>query len=324
MQPFRAFAFACAATLLTAPLLASPAAAQASPPAAPNSDEGKASAPPSQRTEKLNAYVGCINRLSARSYESRNRYFSWVSKNGPTGKERIIYGLYTIYDTSDCKKNVEKANALEPRDAELEAAASAFAEAVGKLEPLLAEAEDYYKQEDYKDDKMAKGRALHPRLIAAWDAFASADKALRTGVETINDRRSAQRLAAIEAKDGRNARYYVEALMIHAKRVARASDAAKPDVAAITAALADYEGSVKALEPLAGEAKIDSFFISGAKSFLTSGKQFMRRIRDKVPLSQGDRMMINAGGGEMIEGTPQRLMRDYNSLVEAYNRSLRS
>ena len=74
---------------------------------------------------------------------------------------------------------------------------------------------------------------------------------------------------------------------------------------------------MKALE---GEAKIDSFFISNAKSFLTSAKQLMRRIRDKVPLSQGDRMMINAGGGEMIEGTPQRLMRDYNSLIEAYNR----
>ena len=35
-------------------------------------------------------------------------------------------------------------------------------------------------------------------------------------------------------------------------------------------------------------------------------------------------MMINAGGGEMIEGTPQRLLRDYNSLIEAYNRNARS
>ena len=59
-------------------------------------------------TEKLNAYVGCINRLSERSYESRARYFSWAAKNGPTGKERIIYGTYTIYDTSDCKKNVDE------------------------------------------------------------------------------------------------------------------------------------------------------------------------------------------------------------------------
>jgi len=309
MQPFRACARVFAAAVLIAPLLTLPAAAQSSP--------------PSPLTEKLNAYVGCINRLSERSYDSRKRYFSWVGKNGPTGKERIIYGLYTIYDTSDCKKNVEKANALEPRDAALEAAASAYVEAVGKLEPLLKEADDYYKQEDYKDDKMAKGRALHPRLIGAWDAFAVADKALRTGVETIDDRRSAARLAAIEAAEGRKARYHVQALMIHAKRVARASDAAKPDVAAITAALADYEGSVKALDQAAaGDAKIDSFFISGAKSFLTSAKQFMRRIRDHVPFSQGDRMMISAGGGEMIEGTPQRLMRDYNALVEAYNRGV--
>src|SRR6187549_2591176 len=80
-------------------------------------------------TQKINAYVECINRLSERSYDSRTRYFSWVGKEGPTGKERIIYGTYTIYDTSSCRKNVEMANALEPRDAGLEAAASAYADA---------------------------------------------------------------------------------------------------------------------------------------------------------------------------------------------------
>ena len=187
--------------------------------------------------EKLNAYVGCINRLSARSYDSRARYFSWAAKSGPTGRERIIYGTYTIYDTSDCRKNVEKANALEPRDAALEAAATAYAEAVGKLEPLLKEADDYYSQQDYKDDKMAKGKALHPRLVAAWDAFASADKTLRSDVDAINDKRALEKLAAIEQSEGRKARYHVEALMIQAKRVLRAQDAAKPDVAAITQAL---------------------------------------------------------------------------------------
>jgi len=307
MSPFRAVAFA---TALAAPLFAlsliSPASAQT---------------PPSSLTEKLNAYVGCINRLSERSYESRSRYFSWAGKNGPTGRERIIYGTYTIYDTADCRKDVEKANALEPRDAALEAAASAYVEAVSRLEPLLKEADDYYKQEDYKDDRMAKGRALHPRLVAAWDAFATADKALRSGVEAINERRAAERLAAIEAAEGRKARYHVEALMMNAKRVLRAQDNAKPDVAAIAAALADYEASVKALEALpAGEAKIGSFFIGNAKSFLTTAKQLMRRIRDKVPYSKGDAMMLNAGGGWMVEGSPPRLMRDYNALIESYNR----
>jgi Protein of unknown function (DUF3829) len=303
MNPIRALVFS-GATVLIASLAPDVAAAQA----------------PSA-TEKLNAYVGCINRLSERAYESRKRYFSWAGKHGPTGKERIIYGTYTIYDTSDCKKNVEKANALEPRDAALEAAASAYVEAVSKLEPMLKEADDYYTQENYKDDKMARGRALHPLLVAAWDAFASADKALRGGVEAINDRRAVEKLAEIERSEGRKARYHVEALMIQAKRVLRAQDTAMPDVARITEALTEYESTVKALEQLpADDAKIGSFFTGNAKSFLTTAKQLMRRIRDNVPYSTGDKMMLSAGSGWMVEGSPPRLLRDYNQLIEAYNR----
>jgi hypothetical protein len=304
-------AFLLATGVLIAPLLARPASAQTPP-----------------GVEKMNAYVGCINRLSERSYSSRARYFSWVKgKNGPTGKERIIYGTYTIYDASDCRKNVEKANALEPRDAALEAAASAFADAVSKLEPLLKEADDYYSQENYKDDKMAKGKALHPRLVAAWDAFATADKGLRANVEAINDKRAAEKLASIEQSEGRKARYHVEALMIHAKRVLRAETAEKPDLAAIITALNDYEAIVNATAPFssaAGPEKIGSMFVSNAKSFLTTAKQLMRRIRDKTPYSSGDRMMLGgAGSGWMVEGSPPRLLRDYNQLIDAYNRGAR-
>ncbi|HRA92049.1 MAG TPA: DUF3829 domain-containing protein [Acinetobacter sp.] len=46
-------------------------------------------------------------------------------------------------------------------------------------------------------------------------------------------------------------------------------------------------------------------------------------MRDKTPYSQGDKMMINAGSGWMIEGTPERLLRDYNQLIDAYNRGTR-
>ena len=97
-------------------LVTSVAVALMTVPALPNMPS--AQTPPA--VEKLNAYVGCINRLSSRAHESRARYFSWVGKNGPTGRERIIYGTYTIYDTADCQKKAEVANALEPRDAALE------------------------------------------------------------------------------------------------------------------------------------------------------------------------------------------------------------
>jgi hypothetical protein len=306
MKLIHALVLAGGAAVLVAPVVADVAAAQAPSP-----------------SEKLNAYVGCINRLSERAYDSRARYFSWADKSGPTGKERIIYGTYTIYDTSDCRKKVEKANGLEPRDAALESAASAYAEAVARLEPLLKEADDYYSQQDYKDDKMAKGKALHPRLVAAWDAFASADQKLRNGIDAINDRRAVERLAEIERSEGRKARYHVEALMIHAKRVLRAEDEPKPDLAEITQALNDYESIVKASEQVSGAdggAKIGSTFIGSAKSFLVTAKSLMRRLRDNVPYSSGDKMMLNAGSGWMVEGSPPRLLRDYNQLVDSYNR----
>lgn len=282
-----------------------------------------ASAQTAAPIEKTNAYVECINRLSSRAYESRARYASWAAKTGPTGKERIIYGTYTIYDTSDCRRGVEAANALEPRDAALESAATAYVDAVTKLEPLLKETDDYYTQENYKDDKMAKGKAIHPRLVAAWDAFALADQNLRSAVDVINEKRAKEKLAEIERSEGRKSRYHIEALMIQAKRMVRAQTAAKPDATEIAAALADYESTVSATEALKGGdsgPKIGSSFMGSAKTFLVTAKQAMRRIRDKTPYSNGEKMMLNSGGGWMVEGSPPRLLRDYNDLVSSYNR----
>lgn len=291
------------------------ALAQVSGPAA--AEEG------SSLTEKLNAYVGCINRLSERAYDSRQRYFSWASEKGPTGKERIIYGTYTIYETDDCKAGVEKANGIEPHDAGLEAAASAYVDAVVALEPLLKEADDYYSQEDYKDDKMAKGKTLHPRLVAAWTAFAAADTKLREGVETIQDKLDAEKLAEIERTEGMKERYHIEALMISAKHLMRIESSEKPDAAKITPAVADFEAITKAASDYSAANKgssIGSMFLSNAKSYLTTAKQLMRRIRDKVPYSTGDKMMMDSGGGAwMVEGSPARLLKDYNTLVDSYN-----
>jgi hypothetical protein len=62
-------------------------------------------------------------------------------------------------------------------------------------------------------------------------------------------------------------------------------------------------------------------FISNAKSYLVTAKQLMRRMRDKKPYSAGDRMMLNNSmSAWMVEGSPARLLRDYNQMVDAYNR----
>ncbi|HMN73531.1 MAG TPA: YiiG family protein [Rhodoblastus sp.] len=280
---------------------------------------------------KLQPYIGCINRLSERSYSSRDRYLSWSKESGPTGKERIIYGLYTIYDTSDCRKNVEKAAEMAPKNEELEKAGAAYAAAVGALEPLLKEADDYYSQENYKDDRMAKGKAMHPRLMAVWAAFASADKELRGVVQKLNDVSQMEELADVEKREGRKARWRIMDTMLKAKalnRVEGNGDPAKMDLAKVQELIGSYEASVKALEAYAEEHKdatpgpdrIGSTYVSAAKSYLATAKGLMRRVRDRVPYSSGERMMLSQqGAGWMIEGSPPRLMRDYNELVNRYN-----
>ena len=261
---------------------------------------------------KLQAYIECTNRLSGRAYEARSRYLSWVGKSGPTGKERIIYGTYTIAGTADCKTGVE-------------AAGSAYVTAVTILEPLLKEADDYYDQQNYKDDKMAKGRALHPLLMTAWSAFEAADQNLRTSIDTLSDFVAADELAAIEQREGRSGRYHIQALMMNAKVLIRAESAGKTmNLAKIAEALDGYEAIVKATDQYEQAHKdqgVGSSFVGTAKSYLTTAKALMRRVRDKVPYDTGEKMILSSpGGGWMVEGSPARLTRDYNQLVDAYNR----
>src|SRR5689334_359082 len=47
---------------------------------------------------KLQGYVECINGVTDRALDSRRRYYDWLKdpKVGPTGKERNVYGLYTL------------------------------------------------------------------------------------------------------------------------------------------------------------------------------------------------------------------------------------
>ena len=272
---------------------------------------------------KTNAYIELMNR-TLRAQESWNRYASWANvKTGPTGKERIVYGLYSLYDVRELIEKARAAAAQPPAYPALDETVKRYIAAYEVLAPLVTEADGYYERKDYMSDKMAGGKALHAKLAPAAQAFLTERKALERDMEAVKSDLDRRQLAAIEQSEGRKARYHVQALMIHAKRVLRAQDAEKPDLAALTQALNEYEAVVKAAEQASGAdggAKIGSMFISNAKSFLTTGKQLMRRVRDKVPYSQGDRMMLNAGSGWMVEGSPQRLLRDYNQLIDAFNR----
>jgi Protein of unknown function (DUF3829) len=52
-----------------------------------------------------------------------------------------------------------------------------------------------------------------------------------------------------------------------------------------------------------------------------TAKGLMRRVRDKQGFDQGEKMMLSQpGAGWMVEGSQPRLVRDYNELVDNFNR----
>lgn len=73
---------------------------------------------------KIDVYIKCFNDLQIPVQQSLARYADWLKdfKQGPTGKESIVYGIYGIQELSinSCEKGMKRVAvlilALEPID----------------------------------------------------------------------------------------------------------------------------------------------------------------------------------------------------------------
>ena len=196
----------------------------------------------------MNAYVGCINRLSARAYRFTRALFQLGGEERPHRQRadhlRHLHHLRHIAIAGKTStrptrwSRTTRRSKLPPRPTRRPSPSSSRC----SRRPTIIT-----PQENYKDDKMAKGKALHPRLVAAWDAFASRRP------ETARRRRSHQRQTrAGETRRDRAERRPQGALLCRGAddpgqaRAARGGHGDKPDLAAIAQALTEYEETVKA------------------------------------------------------------------------------
>jgi hypothetical protein len=180
-----------------------------------------------QLQDKLDAYVICLNTLSSPVHATRSRYFSWVNpKTGPTGNERVILGLFDLPKDSaqKCTAGLAKAKLLPPPDAKLEAAGNEFARTVMDLDTLIDDVFTYYENRNFKDDKFAKGKAMHPRLMAAFAAFSRADTNLHTTLDAITTPLSQRMLARVEREEGKKFRYHRRHVLLAARELVEAGN----------------------------------------------------------------------------------------------------
>lgn len=254
--------------------------------------------------KKSNTVVELLN-TSLRAEESWNRYLSWADlKRGPTGSERIIYGLYSIGGSAkDSIAKARVATADAPGLPPLDAAVTDLATAFEALIPLLNEASDYYDRKDYLSDKMAGGKALHAKLVPAAVAFLAARgraEMLQQQFKSVIDRAE---LARIEKAEGRSAHWQARRAMIFAKSAVdlMPRDPRRPgDLKSFDDAIASFADVVKDFDTATRESGKSGAIDSYPRDILGS----LRDLRQKVGSGRAD---------------PTFYSMDYNGVINRYN-----
>ncbi|WP_252511209.1 YiiG family protein [Phreatobacter aquaticus] len=256
---------------------------------------------------KSNAYTSLMNR-TLRAVQSWGRYRSWVDmRRGPTGNERYIsYGLYSLYDVTSEIAKAEQATDAQPRLPELDDTMRRYIAAYQRLAPLITRAERYYERKDYRDDAMAEGRALHREMVPAAEAFLEQRAALESHMRTFKGDLDQRELAAIEAREGKSARWQIRNIMINARAVMDlmpSNDRPVVDMASFDRAVAQFSAAVREMDRFK-ETNPQGVSIMDSQASSWLGK--IRDFRDKLARSRGDVRRGGAGN-------------DANWIVSSYN-----
>ena len=242
--------------------------------------------------EKMDVYIKCYNKLQIPVQRSLARYADWLKdfKQGPTGKESTVYGIYGISESSlaECEKGVKSAVALTPALQPIDGVAVSYIDAAVALGNTINE--------------MDKAESYH------------------AAIQEINDKRQLAELKNIEEREGKTFHYYSLAVMISAKQINNLISQEKFDVDAAMKKVSELETLVAQAKE-ADKGGMNFSFINSAGQYQLEAKKYVRRIRDKVPYSDWDKEQLqDANSSWMVEDSFPRALREYNEMVDDYNR----
>jgi len=299
-----------------------------------------------QLQEKLDEYIKCLNALSSSIHQSRHRYLTYVPRTGPTGRESYadLYRLPTGA-AANCSAGVSKAKLQPPADPKLEGAGNEFAAAATDIDRLITEADRYYENKDFRDDKWAKGKTMHPKLMASWARFSKADKDLHDTLDGITKPLAQRVLGRIEREEGKKFRYHRKSVLISSRDLVEASDPIGEDddidFALYSAAYTSFE---KALDDLQAYGSLHKSELSNQKiapnwpmadsnyesfvrettDFKKAAKEFWRCLRDAPPKAKTpsgkvdmDKMGNCSDGPAWKQG--DEVVKQYNEFIRTSN-----
>ncbi|MGL5830830.1 MAG: YiiG family protein [Candidatus Altimarinota bacterium] len=284
---------------------------------------------------KMNAYVDFLNYVSGNVEDSYNRYGQWVVdyEAGPTGQERIVYGLYALNDYSFYQEAAEEVIDSEPL-LPIDSIVKEYLIALNELAPKIEEAYIYYDQENYKDDNFAKGKAMHPGLMAGFAKFKEVSDRFRAEYDVLFAEQRTLDLQRFK-DEGRELAYQSTNTLASAEALYLVLENhlfSSPDAQVETLNYEDFKAKLDIFEKnyndlkafsssnpaeieeefgYSGESNFGSY-LSQSEAYLKNAKILYRKLRDKEEIEKGT-------FATMTDGTPESLLEDYNELIYDYN-----
>lgn len=278
------------------------APAKATPPAA---DPARA------ESDKLEAAIECLNNNSGRVFEVRDGYLGDVDPATGVPLPNRPMNLMGLGTSEPCERKVKAAAALTPAVPDLDKASADYVAALIAFRAAWDELDAYYKKGEHKDDQGAKAKLLHPKVMAAVDAFAGAHQTLQAVVKQRNRMRHQAALAQTEKRDGRTLDVILGTLMLEASALLDLVDVRQPDAQQVAAQLATYGKLVDEADAYAAAhpdeaAKWGSLtnVRNYSKGFLAASKVIDRKLGEPT----------TATASEHDDAVNQ-----YNYLVDNYN-----
>ncbi|AVF37376.1 hypothetical protein BV494_06125 [Rahnella sikkimica] len=275
--------------------------------------------------QKMETYIRCFNVVDSSVYRSVERYASWLEdvKQGPTGKENIVYGIYPLIAQNiiPCNTEIEVVAKLQPPLEPIDSAAVSYIHSVVSIAKVINPLSKYYEQQDYKDDAFQKGKTEHIKLLSEWEVFSAASVAYRAAIEDVNDAAQLTRLKEMEKTAGQSFEYHALSIMVNAKKLNKLIQKDEFSVEDAMKMVAVIQTSIDSTKKQVVAGIDTSQFISAAENYQLAAKQLIRRIRDHEDFDEGDKMMLQSAlSAFTVEGSFSKVMKSYNDMVADYNR----
>ncbi len=157
-----------------------------------------------RETEKWNSYVALSNTGPLHYEVALKEYVETHVTNGKLDleKKNPMAGTYfaprTPSSLNDLTKSATEIAKQEPKW-EIDATVVPFCEALLNLTSLLEQAKAYYRSKDYVDDSYARGKELHPKIMAAVETVYKAQDAFEQGMAAMDVQKLLESLQSMRA-----------------------------------------------------------------------------------------------------------------------------